>query len=264
MRTFPPTPSMVALSLAALLAAGCAEPDPEGSGFASRRVGDESMRATLFESILARTEAREAFSPVKNESLGLDPLEAMRALRERVVAADTEEDPLLRAGGSERRPPRPPPGRHPGPRRPGAGRQRRRGGKQRGRPRAPPGGRQGVPRLRERGAGLLRGGGRGRSRRATRRQPGARGERHAGGGVARGGRGLRAPLHRGRPALEAGRGDDRLQRHLPARAAPGGAHAGGGRRGRGRGGVPVPLARTRRPGVVRPLRAPLSPAPATC
>ena len=92
MRTFPPTPSMVALSLAALLAAGCAEPGPDGSGSASRRVGDESMRAALFESILARTEAREAFSPVKNEALGLDPLGAMRALRDRVVAADGEEE----------------------------------------------------------------------------------------------------------------------------------------------------------------------------
>lgn len=92
MRTLPRALSMVALSLAAMLAAGCAEPGPGGSGSASSRVGDESMRAALFESILARTEAREAFSPVKNETLGLDPLEAMRALRDRVVAADGEED----------------------------------------------------------------------------------------------------------------------------------------------------------------------------
>ena len=90
MRTFPTR--MAALTLAATLAAGCADAAPGGSEAAAWRVGDESMRAALFESIVARTEAREAFSPVKNEALGLDPLEAMRALRDRVVAADTEED----------------------------------------------------------------------------------------------------------------------------------------------------------------------------
>ena len=90
MRTLPQR--MAALALAAGFAAGCAESAPERSGAAGWRTGDESTRATLFESILARTEAREAFSPVKNESLGLEPLEAMRALRDRVVEADTEED----------------------------------------------------------------------------------------------------------------------------------------------------------------------------
>lgn len=90
MRTFPTR--MAALTLAATLAAGCADAAPGGSEAAAWRVGDESMRAALFESIVARTEAREAFSPVKNEALGLDPLEAMRALRDRVVAADTEEE----------------------------------------------------------------------------------------------------------------------------------------------------------------------------
>lgn len=86
-----PAPIAV-LTLAASLASGCAEPAPEGSASAPRRVGDESARAALFESILARTEAREAFSPLKNEALGLDPLAAMRALRDRVVGADTEEN----------------------------------------------------------------------------------------------------------------------------------------------------------------------------
>lgn len=92
MRSFPRTPSMVALSMAASLAAGCAGPGPGDSASAPGRVGDESGRAALFESILARTEAREAFSPVKNEALGLDPLGAMRALRDRVVAADGEAE----------------------------------------------------------------------------------------------------------------------------------------------------------------------------
>ena len=40
----------------------------------------------------ARTERREAFSPVKTERLGFDPIAAMRALRDDVVAADTEDE----------------------------------------------------------------------------------------------------------------------------------------------------------------------------
>ena len=83
MKTNANTPWMPALAVAAGLAAGCAESAPG-------RAGDASMRAALFETILARTEARAAFSPLKNERLDLDPLEAMRALRERVVGADTE------------------------------------------------------------------------------------------------------------------------------------------------------------------------------
>ena len=90
MKTF--LPRMAVLTLAVSFAAGCGESSPGSSASAPGRLGDESMRAALFESILARTEAREAFSPVKNESLGLDPLEAMRALRDRVVAADTEAE----------------------------------------------------------------------------------------------------------------------------------------------------------------------------
>ena len=92
MRTPANTLWTAALTLAASFAAGCAEPAPGGSGSAPGRVGDASMRAALFDDILARTEGREAFSPLKNESLGLDPLGAMRALRDRVVAADNEVD----------------------------------------------------------------------------------------------------------------------------------------------------------------------------
>ena len=88
MTTFPPR--IAVLTLATGLTAGCAESAPGDLISAPWRIGDESTRAALFESILARTEAREAFSPVKNEALGLDPLEAMRALRDRVVAADGE------------------------------------------------------------------------------------------------------------------------------------------------------------------------------
>ncbi|HKJ02297.1 MAG TPA: hypothetical protein VJ997_07575, partial [Longimicrobiales bacterium] len=49
------------------------------------------MRAELFDTILARVERREAFSEVKNRTLGFDPLQDMRALRDTVVDADTEE-----------------------------------------------------------------------------------------------------------------------------------------------------------------------------
>ena len=55
-------------------------------------VGIPALRAALFDTIVARTERREAFSPIKNERLRLDPLAAMRALRDEVVAADTDDD----------------------------------------------------------------------------------------------------------------------------------------------------------------------------
>ena len=75
----------VLATLAVALVAACADA-------ASEAVGTPEQRAALFDTILARTERREAFSPVKNERLGYDPLEDMRALRERVVAAGTETD----------------------------------------------------------------------------------------------------------------------------------------------------------------------------
>ncbi len=53
--------------------------------------GTPALRGALFDTIVARTERREAFSPPKNERLGFDPIAAMRALRDDVVAADTEE-----------------------------------------------------------------------------------------------------------------------------------------------------------------------------
>ena len=53
--------------------------------------GTPALRGALFDTIVARTERREAFSPVKNERLGLDPIAAMLALRDDVVAAETEE-----------------------------------------------------------------------------------------------------------------------------------------------------------------------------
>ena len=73
---------------AALLLAGvgaCADP-----GDHPHPTGTPTLRGALFDTIVARTERREAFSPVKNERLGFEPLAAMRSLRDEVVAADTE------------------------------------------------------------------------------------------------------------------------------------------------------------------------------
>lgn len=56
----------------------------------SNRTGTSEQRAALFDSILALTAAREAFSPAKNEHWGSDPMEAMAALRGEFIAADTE------------------------------------------------------------------------------------------------------------------------------------------------------------------------------
>lgn len=55
------------------------------------RVGTPELRAALADSILARTERREAWSPHKLEHFGFDPMEAMRGVRDEVVAAETEE-----------------------------------------------------------------------------------------------------------------------------------------------------------------------------
>lgn len=60
---------------------------PEGPGPA----GTPELRAALLDTILARSERREAFSPVKNQAMAYDPLAEMRALRGEVVGADTEE-----------------------------------------------------------------------------------------------------------------------------------------------------------------------------
>jgi hypothetical protein len=61
-----------------------AGPTPRGAGTAAQR-------ESLFDYILERTQEREAFSPVKNARLELDPMEAMRSLRDEVIEADTEE-----------------------------------------------------------------------------------------------------------------------------------------------------------------------------
>lgn len=78
---------LFAVLLLAVALSACA-----GGNDPSARIGTPELRGALFDTILARTERREAFSPVKNERLGFDPLAAMRALRDDVVAADTEDE----------------------------------------------------------------------------------------------------------------------------------------------------------------------------
>ena len=86
-----PTPfcAVIVLSAAmiAALTAACA-----GGDDSARRAGTPELRGALFDTIIARTERREAFSPVKNERLGLDPLAAMMALRNEVVSAGTDDE----------------------------------------------------------------------------------------------------------------------------------------------------------------------------
>ena len=80
--------NLVSLTTVAILALGLAA-CREG---VSDEVGTPELRAALFDTILARTERRESFSAIKNERLGFDPLDAMTALRQSVVSADTESE----------------------------------------------------------------------------------------------------------------------------------------------------------------------------
>lgn len=83
-----PTPSCAAVvALSAALIVACAGGDDSPGS-----TGTPELRSALFDTIIARTERREAFSPVKNERLGLDPLAAMRALRDEVVSAETDDE----------------------------------------------------------------------------------------------------------------------------------------------------------------------------
>jgi hypothetical protein len=77
-------PRPVAAAAAVLVVtASCVEPPPGAAG-------SPALRGALFDTILARTERREAWSPIKNETLDFDPMAEMRALRSEVVAADSE------------------------------------------------------------------------------------------------------------------------------------------------------------------------------
>jgi hypothetical protein len=77
--------SVVVAVVTSVALGGCRQPDVPA-------VGTPELRAALFDTILARTERREAWSPIKNERLAFDPLADMRAMREMVVSAETEVD----------------------------------------------------------------------------------------------------------------------------------------------------------------------------
>ncbi|MDA0330278.1 MAG: hypothetical protein O2958_14895 [Gemmatimonadetes bacterium] len=80
------TPPMRLLALATIVTGSACTAPPTIS------VGTPQMRAELFDTILARTERREAWSHIKNQTLGFDPIEAMKALKDDFVSADTDED----------------------------------------------------------------------------------------------------------------------------------------------------------------------------
>lgn len=73
--------------LVLLAAAGC-----DASDSTDMSIGTPEARAALFDTVLARVERREAFSPIKNRNLGIDPLAQMRALRPALLSATTEEE----------------------------------------------------------------------------------------------------------------------------------------------------------------------------
>jgi hypothetical protein len=75
------------VALLVTVTASCGTQPPAGPG----ALGTPESRGALFDSILAWTADRAAFSPLKNASLGFDPLQEMAALRDEVVQADSEE-----------------------------------------------------------------------------------------------------------------------------------------------------------------------------
>lgn len=80
---------------------GCSTDAPRVPG----PVGTPELRAALFDSILAMTARRTAFSVPKQEALGFHPLEEMEELRDDVVGAETEDElfyALLRLSNARR------------------------------------------------------------------------------------------------------------------------------------------------------------------
>jgi hypothetical protein len=61
------------------------------AGPADPAAGTPELRAALFDTIMARTARRTAFSQPKQHALGFEPLSAMWSLRDDVVVADSEE-----------------------------------------------------------------------------------------------------------------------------------------------------------------------------
>lgn len=61
------------------------------SACSGNRAGNIDDREALFDYIIERTAEREAFSPVKNAELNMDPLQNMRDLREDFITAETDQ-----------------------------------------------------------------------------------------------------------------------------------------------------------------------------
>ncbi|MGD2067938.1 MAG: hypothetical protein PVI57_04575 [Gemmatimonadota bacterium] len=78
---------LLSLALLPLLGACTERPSAEVGP-----IGTPRLREALFDTILARTARREAFSEIKNRTLDFDPLEEMERLRNAVVRAESEDD----------------------------------------------------------------------------------------------------------------------------------------------------------------------------
>lgn len=81
-------PRLLVLFFLLAVPCSCGPSTPDEAG----ALGSSESREALFDSILAWTADRAAFSPVKNRTLGFDPLEAMAGLRQSVVEASSEEE----------------------------------------------------------------------------------------------------------------------------------------------------------------------------
>jgi len=80
-------PSRWLASSLLLIQFGCGSGTDQAPGAA----GTQELREALFDSILAMTARRGAFSVPKHEAMGYEPLEEMEKLRADVVGADTED-----------------------------------------------------------------------------------------------------------------------------------------------------------------------------
>ncbi len=97
--------TLIGIGLLSLLGtSACEQGTREGSAYPGP-AGTPELREALFDSILAMTARRGAFSVPKEDALGYDPLDEMEKLRESVVQADTEDalfDALLRLSNARK------------------------------------------------------------------------------------------------------------------------------------------------------------------
>ena len=62
------------------------------SGATEEDIGTQEDRAALFDYLFEKTMEREAFSEIKNQRLGIDIPAAMRALKNEIVHAESDEE----------------------------------------------------------------------------------------------------------------------------------------------------------------------------